>query len=90
MKESKQEHIVEFYGDKYGVRADFSQASDNIEILSVEEGWKSSQYQVADFRHRPYDALRRQIEESVSFSGEDPTTPENSREIDEAMGRMEE
>lgn len=85
----KEEYIVKYYGDKYGVRADFSQAGDNIEILDADENWRSSQYQVADFRHRPDDALRAQIVESVQFGGDDPKSPENAAEIDEAMSQID-
>lgn len=85
----KYEYIVTCYGDKYGIRADFSQAIDNIEILDADGEWQSSQYQVADYRHRPYDALRAQIEESIRFGGDNPETPEYSAEIDEAMNQID-
>lgn len=84
----KEEYVVKYYGDRYGVRGDFSQASNNIEILDADENWQSSQYQVADFRHSAYDALRAQIEESVSFGGDDPKSTENAAEIDEAMNQI--
>ena len=84
----KEEYVVKYYGDRYGVRGDFSQASDNIEILDADENWTSSQYQVADFRHNAYNALRAQIEESVSFGGDDPELPGNAAEIDEAMNQI--
>jgi hypothetical protein len=85
----KQEYIVKYGNEKYGIRADFSQAADNIEILDADDEWRSSQYQVADFRHRPYDALRYQIEESFRFGGDDPETPENAAAIDETMEQID-
>jgi hypothetical protein len=66
------EHTTTCFGEKFGVQADFAQASDTIRTLDAEGNWVATQYQVADFRHSPITALRRTIENCVRAGGDDP------------------
>ena len=50
---------TKIWGQKYAIRADFAQASDNIEVYSDNSGeWQSCGMQVADFCHNWRDAFR--------------------------------
>lgn len=51
----------------YAVAANWAQASDTVMIYG-RDGWAGSQYQVADFRHRPADALRAVLVEAIATS----------------------
>lgn len=57
------------HDEVYGVAADWSQASSPVRFYG-ESGWSSTQYQVADFGHRPLPALELQLVEALRMSGE--------------------
>lgn len=80
------EYTTEFYGDVYRLRGDFSQATDEI-LRDGEDGcWLSTGKQVSDFGHRPEDAMRWELCEAVSASGDDPYEDEVfSKAIDYAV-----
>jgi hypothetical protein len=83
----KAETTTTFASEKYGVRANWAQAADQIECLDGEGNWIPTQYQVADFRHSNTAALRKMIEESVVAGGD---TPEDyAVEIDNAVAEAE-
>lgn len=77
------------WGQIWGVRANFTLASATIEVLG-EDGWHPTLDQVADFRHRPLDALRAHLVQIVQDSGDDPDDPECAAEIDAAIRRARE
>lgn len=71
------------FGERYGVRADWSQAADTVYTLTGDGTWDSTVYQVADFQHDDKVALRTMIERAVIDSGDDPA--DYATEIDEAI-----
>lgn len=77
------------WGQTWGVRANFAEASACVEVLS-EDGWRPTLDQVADFRHRPLEALRAHLVQIVRDSGDDPDDPTCAAEIDAALRRARE
>ena len=53
----------------YGVAANWLQASAPVYTLGC-DGWKQSEYQVADWRHWPIEALKAEITEALLQSGD--------------------
>ena len=84
-----QEHIMktiisaDIYGDIYSLRADWTQASSQIE-RDTEDGWEATGYQVAD-ADDDVAAMRRELRAAVRAGGEDPDEFEISDEIEEAL-----
>lgn len=63
---------VAWCGDIYAIAADFSRASDPILSWSPRHNdWVSTGMQVADYRHSNRAALRREIEQAMSMSGDE-------------------
>jgi len=79
------ELTTKIWGDIYGVRADWAQASSPVQSLG-EDGWHNTGRQVADFRHSDAAALRWVLEEAAKVSGDlgDEATAEISKAIDRA------
>lgn len=75
---------TKIWGDTYGVRADWAQASDQVFSLG-EDGWHGTQYQVASFQHSPEEALRRILETTAKMSGGEI----DDDEINDAIERSE-
>ena len=81
-----------FFGEKYLIRADFDQASSPIERGTVEgsiagyevEDWESTGLQVSDFRHSPKEAMRAELEQAITASGDDAA--DFLAEIESALG----
>jgi hypothetical protein len=61
-----------FAGDTYGVRADWSDAASPVAARSLSGEYVPTVYQVADFCHDPHAALRRDIEDTIRLSDDDP------------------
>lgn len=57
-------------GEVYGVAANWAQASAPVYFYG-ESGWESRQYQVADFRHSPREALECELAQALVASGDD-------------------
>lgn len=57
-------------GEVYGVAANWAQAAAPVYFYGAGT-WESRQYQVADFRHRPADALECELRQSLLASGDD-------------------
>lgn len=57
------------WGETYGVRGDFAQASCPIQTIGEDGEWSGTQYQVADYRHRMVDALRAHLRDVVEMGG---------------------
>ena len=74
---------ADIYGDIYGLRADWTQASSQIE-RDTEDGWEATGYQVAD-ADDDVAAMRRELRAAVRAGGEDPDEFEISDEIEEAL-----
>lgn len=74
---------TKIWGDVYGVSADWTQASDNVRSLG-EDGWHATQWQVADFQHNDYEALRRILTDVAAMTGE-----VDDDEIQAALNRAE-
>jgi hypothetical protein len=56
----------------YGVAANWAESSAPV-YTHGPDGWEPTQYQVADFRHWPEDALRRELAEVIGHcDGEEP------------------
>ena len=53
----------------YGVAANWAQASAPVYFYGP-EGWRTQQYQVADFRHEPSEALEAEIIQALTDSGD--------------------
>ena len=73
------------WGDRYAVRADWSQASSPIEHLDGDNEWQPTGRQVADYCHSADAALREYIERHVV----DGLDAETVSEIDAAMENAE-
>jgi hypothetical protein len=50
-------YTTKIWGQTYGIRANFADATDTIETYHDNTGWQSSSMQVADFRHSPKSAM---------------------------------
>lgn len=57
-------------GEIYGVAADWAQASASVYFYGPDR-WEPRQYQVADFRHRPMEALECELRQALIASGDD-------------------
>jgi hypothetical protein len=79
-----------FFGDVYKLRADFTQATDSIMRDDEDGDWIDTGKQVADFAHRPEDAMRWELDEAVMAGGDNPYDPENisADEIETAISEM--
>lgn len=73
------------WGDTYAVRADWAQASDQVQALDADGDWIATGHQVADYRHSAEAALRAQLELSAIASG--PFDETACAEIEAAMER---
>lgn len=85
-------YTVEIWGDTYSLSADFAEASCPIDRW-VEDGefWEPTAYQVADFRHRPDEAMRAELRSSAIASGDDPIEDTDiGEEIERAISDMTE
>ena len=74
---------TKIWGETYGVRADWAQASDQVQALNSDGEWQSTQFQVADFRHSPEAALRRVLEDTAKIAGD--LDDEVREEMEEAL-----
>ena len=74
---------TKIWGDTYGVRANWTQASDAV-LSMGEDGWVQTGKQVADFRHDKYAALRWVLTCAAAVSGDEA---EAADEIDQAIDR---
>lgn len=63
-------YTTKFLGQTCSLRADFSQASSQIECLGDDGQWSPQSMQVADCRHQPAVAMRRLLEQLVIESGD--------------------
>ena len=85
-----QEHIMkaiisaELYGDSFEIRANWAEASSQIE-RHTEDGWEATGNQVADFGHDEHAAMRHELCEAVRAGGDDPDDIRISDEIEEAL-----
>lgn len=73
------------WGDTYAVRANWAQASDQVQALDADGDWVATGHQVADYRHSAEAALRAQLELSAIASG--PFDETARAEIEAAMER---
>lgn len=76
---------TELWGQTYAVRANWAEASSQIEALDADNEWCYTGRQVADYRHCKFAALREDIEKSCL----DEIDDESEAEIDGAMERAE-
>ena len=77
--------MVEYYtrcwGQRYAVRADWARASDTVETRYEDGKWTTSPHQVAEFRHRPAEALRWFI------SADEPDEPAVAKAVAKAVDK---
>ena len=79
---------VTAYGDILAVAADWRQAS--CEILAYGgDGWNSTGFQVAEFRHSARQALAQQIREHIAVSEGVPSDEVDVREVESVLSRAE-
>ena len=78
---------TKFYGLEYKLRADFAQAADPIYRDDAEGEWEHTGKQVADFGHRPDDAMRWELEQWVLAGGDDIDMECNA--IEDCVDNME-
>ena len=57
-------------GETYGVAANWAEAAAPV-YFRGDAGWESRQYQVADFQHRPEQALDCELRQALIASGGD-------------------
>ncbi len=74
---------TDIYGDIYRLRADWTQASSQIE-RDTEDGWEPTGWQVADFSHDSAEAMRQELRDAVRAGGDDPDESEIADEISKA------
>ena len=74
---------TDLYGDLYTIRADWTQASSQIE-RDTGDGWEPTGRQVADFAHDSAEAMRQELRDAVRAGGDDPDDPDIADEINEA------
>ena len=77
---------TDFFGDIYRLRADWTQASSQIE-RDTEDGWAPTGWQVADFSHDDLMAMRQELRDAVRAGGDDPDDPDIAEDIAEAIWR---
>lgn len=60
-------------GEVYGVAANWADAASPVYFLGSHpgDGWSTRQYQVADFRHEPREALECELRQALIASGDD-------------------
>ena len=83
-----------FYGEKYLIRANFDQASSSVERGTIAdstagydvEDWESTGLQVSDFCHSPKEAMRAELEQAITASGDDAA--DFFRKIENALGAI--
>lgn len=76
------------WGETYRIRANFAEASCQIEHESEPGEWFPWGRQVADFSHNPETAMNQYLREMVQESGEDPDEDYIADEITEAVDNM--
>lgn len=79
-------YTTKFLGQTYSLRADFAQASSQIEHLGGDGQWHPQPMQVADYRHRPAGAMRHLLEQLVAEGGDSVEDYED--EIADAVAAM--
>lgn len=67
-------------GEVYAVAADWARASSPVLSYGY-DGWTHTGRQVADYRHRPKDALRAVIMETIALSEGIPTEDVDEYEV---------
>ena len=73
------------WGENYGVRANWAEASSQVLTLDDDGKWQSTGKQVADYRHDKYAALRDALEQIAAISAGDN---DETAAIDRAMERV--
>lgn len=76
---------TEIWGQIYAVRANWAEASSQVEALDGDNEWVHTGRQVADYRHSSFAALRENIEASCLDGIDDGV----AAEIDAAMESAE-
>ena len=74
---------TDFFGDIYRHRADWTQASSQIE-RDTEDGWGPTGRQVADYSHDSAEAMRQELRDAVEAGGDDPDGSDMADEIFDA------
>jgi hypothetical protein len=77
-------YAVKIWGQRYRIRADFSEAAALIESQYEDEEWQHTGWQVADFRHNPAAAMREFI-----LAGEVEVLCEEGAEVESAVSMMD-
>lgn len=86
---SKTTYTATVWGDTYRLRADWAEAASPIERDTAEGGWAPTGWQVADYRHRPADAMRAELGRMELATGSDLQDERVQDEIDLAIAEME-
>lgn len=79
-------YTTTMFGEAYKLRANFADASAQIERTNEDGEWEPTGWQVAQFTHRPQLAMEAELEESIELGGDDPD--EFRDEIDSALESM--
>ena len=75
---------VSVWGQLYAVRANWPEASSQVEALDADNEWAATGKQSADYRHSHLAALRANIEESCIDGIDERTEAEIDAAIEEA------
>jgi hypothetical protein len=75
--------IAELYGDSFEIRANWAEASSQIE-RHTEDGWEATGYQVAD-ADDDVAAMRHELRAAVRAGGDDPDERDIAGDIEEAL-----
>lgn len=78
-----QHYKVKLFGDEFVISGDFVQANSRIRFLG-DDGWVSTPWQVADFRHRPNVALKTIVKWAACINDSN-----HDKEIEDAIGNTE-
>jgi len=81
-------YIAEFYGDNFEIKANFAEASCQIEIQDFDGDWYDWGRQVADFQHSEHRAMTQYLREMSSQAGYDPDEADVKEEIENAIFNM--
>ena len=84
----RQTYTAKIWGESYSLRADFGSASSRIERDDEDGGWGETGRQVADYSHSPELAMRAELEQSVTASGDDPEELHIASDIYSAIEKM--
>ncbi len=81
-------HATQMHGERYAIRADWSQADSPIEHEGLNGEWYTTGHQVAEYQHYPRRAMLALLRQAVRDSGDDPKRLVYASAIARALDKM--